>query len=83
MKQPHLDRYLRQLVEQGYGQNVSKVADYLIDREIDDLLRSGVLTPISKESLHTQSNIGSVCQQNDDICLHSEKDDNKHSGGEK
>lgn len=52
MRQPHLERYLEQLVEQGYGQTIRKVADYLIDREIDDLLRAGVLTPLTKDDMH-------------------------------
>ena len=38
--------YLDQLVELGgYGKNRSEVARYLIIREIDDLLRAGVLIP--------------------------------------
>lgn len=35
--------YLEALIEKGYGKNKSEVARYLIQREIDDLLRSGVL----------------------------------------
>ena len=37
------NEYLEQLIEKGYGKSKSEVARYLIQREIDDLLRSGVL----------------------------------------
>lgn len=57
MRQPHLDKYLEQLVEQGYGQSTSKVVDYLIDREVDNLLRCGVLKPVSKADLHKQPGV--------------------------
>lgn len=34
---------LSQLVKAGYGQNPTDVARYLIQREVDDLRRSGVI----------------------------------------
>lgn len=54
MRQPHIDRYLQQLVEQGYGNTIREVTDYLLDREIDDLLRAKVLTPLSKDGIRKQ-----------------------------
>lgn len=58
MRQPHLERYLYQLVEQGYGSTIREVADYLVDREIDDLLRCKVLTPLSKAEMRNQPTVG-------------------------
>lgn len=44
-------RYLNRLVEIGaYGNTPTAVAAYLIQREIDDLIRSGVLQPGTKKS---------------------------------
>jgi hypothetical protein len=44
-------RYLDRLVEIGaYGNTPTAVAAYLIQREIDDLIRSGVLRPITKKT---------------------------------
>lgn len=37
--------YLDQLIELGYGENRGDVADYLVARELDELLRAGVLRP--------------------------------------
>ena len=33
-------KYLDQLIEQGYGKDRDEVCMYLIDRELDDLLRA-------------------------------------------
>ena len=36
---------LQQLVKIGYGQTPTEVARYLIQREVDDLRRTGVVKP--------------------------------------
>lgn len=54
MRPAHLDRYLQQLVEMGYGPTIREVADYLVWRAIDDLLRAKILTPLTKEDFHKQ-----------------------------
>lgn len=44
---PKVHLQLQQLVEIGtYGNNATEVAKYLILREIDDLMRAGVLKPL-------------------------------------
>lgn len=43
-------KYFKQLVHLGYADSVGEVWEYLADREIDDLLRAGVLTPLKKQS---------------------------------
>lgn len=40
---PQLHRYLDQLLVLGYGATTTDVARYLIDRGIDDLLRSKII----------------------------------------
>jgi hypothetical protein len=38
-------RYLDQMVELGYGKTPTEAAQYLIDRGIDDLVRTGTIGP--------------------------------------
>lgn len=54
MRAAHLDRYLQQLVEIGYGLTIREVGDYLICRAIDDLLRTKILMPLTKYDMHKQ-----------------------------
>lgn len=54
MKYEARDRYLSELVTQGYGETKLDVLNYLVDRELDDLLRAGVL-----KSKRTKSKGGS------------------------
>lgn len=43
-------RYLDQLVSLGYGKTPTEAARYLIDRGIDDLIRTKTIGPGSKSS---------------------------------
>ena len=42
---PNRKYIIKQLIEQGYGENEKKVIDYLLVRTIDDLVRAKVINP--------------------------------------
>lgn len=43
MKRQMRKLYIQQLIKQGYGTSSGQVCNYLVDRQLDDLLRAGVL----------------------------------------
>jgi hypothetical protein len=47
MKRDLRREHINQLIKQGYGSTPGQVINYLVDRELDDLLRERILTPVA------------------------------------